>query len=425
MRRPKGHIRQRPFGYEIAVPEGRDPITKRYRYRYAYAETLEEAEAERQRLVGEVTSGRKPRTQATFGQLLDEVIKVTDLDPQTMYGYEGYIERTIRPALGTIPVHDLEARPELLDRLYAELRRCWKLCGGRRGLIDHRPAGRGKRLEDGTPDHECDARCRPHQCKPAAASTVAQIHAVIKRTLGYGVRWKWLGENPALAASPPEVNGEHDDPPTPDEAVRLLAAAGEHSYAMEVLTWLALITGARRGELCALRWPNINSEEEDLLIGGSYMVRQGQRRVKQTKTHRKRRLALDPGTLELLADYKEHCRKAAAAAGTEFDEDGFIFSADGSGRQPWNPDTISDWFRKIAAAAGVSTTLHGLRHYNATQMLSSGIDIRTAAGRLGHGGGGTMTLSVYAHRTRPTDQRAAVLLAEQLRERGGRKRGRQ
>ena len=41
MRKPKGHIRKRPFGYEIAVPEGRDPITKRYRYRYAYADTIE------------------------------------------------------------------------------------------------------------------------------------------------------------------------------------------------------------------------------------------------------------------------------------------------------------------------------------------------------------------------------------------------
>jgi integrase len=90
---------------------------------------------------------------------------------------------------------------------------------------------------------------------------------------------------------------------------------------MEVLTWLALVTGARRGEL--------------------------------------------------LADYKEHCRKAAVAAGVEFDEDGFVFSADGAGRQPWNPDTISRWFAKIAKAAGVGTTLHGLRHCQ-SQRLGQG-----------------------------------------------------
>jgi hypothetical protein len=49
MRKPRGHIRQRPSGYEIAVPEGRDPTTKRYQYRYGYARTEEEAEAVRQR----------------------------------------------------------------------------------------------------------------------------------------------------------------------------------------------------------------------------------------------------------------------------------------------------------------------------------------------------------------------------------------
>jgi hypothetical protein len=58
-------------------------------------------------------------------------------------------------------------------------------------------------------------------------------------------------------------------------------------------------------------------DEGDLLIRGSYAVRQGQRLINSTKTHRKRRLALDLGTLELLAQYKETCRKDALAVGGE------------------------------------------------------------------------------------------------------------
>jgi len=422
MRKPRGHIRPHGAGYEVAVPIGQDPITKRYRYLYEQAPTYEEAEAVRDRLIAAVTAGREPKTKAKFGELLDKMLEVADLDFTTRGMYQGYIERTIRPVFGEMEVSEIEQRPDLLDSLYASLRRCKKLCGGRRGLVDHRPAGRGKRREDGTPDHVCDERCRPHQCKPAEPATIAQIHAIIKRTFGYGVRWKWIDENPAVSASPPEVTAEHDDPPSPDEAVRLLAAAEEHSYAMAVLIWLALVTGARRGELCALRWPNVNEAEGDLLIGGSYAVRKGQRMIKPTKTHRKRRLALDPGTLELLASYREECRKEALAAGGDLDEDGFIFSADGFGKTPWNPDTVGKWFRQIAVAASVETTLHGLRHYNATQMLSSGVDLRTAAGRLGHSGGGAVTLRVYAHRTRPTDQRTAQLLAEQLRGRTARRK---
>jgi integrase len=89
-------------------------------------------------MIAKVSSGRKPRTEATFGQLLDEVAAVSNLDLLTMAGCEGYTERTIRPALGDVPVRDLQERPELLDKLYAELRRCSKLCGGRRGMIDQR-----------------------------------------------------------------------------------------------------------------------------------------------------------------------------------------------------------------------------------------------------------------------------------------------
>lgn len=424
MRKPKGHIRRHGAGYEVAIPIGRDPITRRYSYTYSSAPTLEEAEDLRDRLLARLDAGRQPKSGKTkFGELLDEVLETADLEFTTQGMYLGYIERTIRPALGSYEIGHLEQHPELLDKLYARLRKCRKLCGGRQGLVDHRPAGRGKRKEDGTPDHECDERCRPHQCRGAEAATIYQIHSIIKGTFGYAVRWKWIDENPALSASPPEVTAEHDDPPSLDDAVKLLAAAEEHSFVMAVLVWLALVTGARRGELCALRWPNLNEEEGDLLIAGSYAVRKGQKMVKPTKTHRKRRMALDTGTIEMLADYKEQCRKEAIAAGGELDENGFMFSSDGFGKQPWNPDTIGKWFRQIAQAAGVGATVHGLRHYAATQMIGGGIDLRTAAGRLGHGGGGAMTLRVYAHRTRPTDQRAADLLSQQLRERGKGRRG--
>jgi integrase len=70
---------------------------------------------------------------------------------------------------------------------------------------------------------------------------------------GYAVAWKWITDNPARFATAPKVTAGHADPPFPDEALRLLAAAGEHSRVMAVMTWLALVTGARRGELCALR----------------------------------------------------------------------------------------------------------------------------------------------------------------------------
>src|SRR5260370_27899941 len=140
MRKPKGHVRKRPFGYEIAVPIGRDPITKRYQYRYEYAGTPEEAEAARERMVADVAAGRAPKTEATFGQLIDEVLEVISLDFTTLGMYQGYIERTIRPALAEYGVRHLEQHPDLLDKLYAALGPCRKLGGGGAARLDHRPA---------------------------------------------------------------------------------------------------------------------------------------------------------------------------------------------------------------------------------------------------------------------------------------------
>ncbi len=51
MRTPKGHIRRRGGSYEISVPVGRDPVTKRYRYVYDYAQDEEAAERKRDELI--------------------------------------------------------------------------------------------------------------------------------------------------------------------------------------------------------------------------------------------------------------------------------------------------------------------------------------------------------------------------------------
>jgi site-specific recombinase XerD len=52
----------------------------------------------------------------------------------------------------------------------------------------------------------------------------------------------------------------------------------------------------------------------------------------------------------------------------------------------------------MCADLGIDSHLHVLRRYSATELLTAGVDLRTVAGRLGHGGGGATTLRVYAAR---------------------------
>ena len=63
---------------------------------------------------------------------------------------------------------------------------------------------------------------------------------------------------------------------------------------------------------------------------------------------------------------------------------------------------------------GIDTHLHALRHYSATELINAGVDIRSVAGRLGHGGGGTTTLKVYTAWLAESDRRYAHILANNL-----------
>jgi site-specific recombinase XerD len=68
----------------------------------------------------------------------------------------------------------------------------------------------------------------------------------------------------------------------------------------------------------------------------------------------------------------------------------------------------------MAERLGIDTHIHALRHYSATELLTAGVDLRTVAGRLGHGGGGSTTLKVYAAWVAASDRKAAELLRTRL-----------
>src|SRR6185295_16851098 len=80
--------------------------------------------------------------------------------------------------------------------------------------------------------------------------------------------------------------------------------------------------------------------------------------------------------------------------------DAFVFSPDPSGRTPWHPDHFSHAYRDLADPLGIAEPLKNLRHFNATQLLAAGVDLRTTAGRLGHSDGGATTLRHYVNWTR-------------------------
>jgi integrase len=134
-------------------------------------------------------------------------------------------------------------------------------------------------------------------------------------------------------------------------------------------------------------------------------------REKDTKTHQSRRVALDELTAEILAEHRARCDERATACGVEVRADGYVFSRSPDGREPLMPDSVTGRLNRLSKKLGIKVNLRSLRHYAATEMLTNGVDLRTTAGRLGHGDGGTTTLKVYTHFLPAPDLRAAEVLA--------------
>lgn len=400
----KGHIeRLRSGSYRAVVYAGKDPITGKPRYLKETRPDETEATKALGRLLEQAEAQLVPDQAATLSHLLDRYLEVTDLGLSTRYRHESYIRRVIKPALGDVKIRKLRA--DTIDALYSHLRRCRKLCGGKPS-VDHR-----------TPrPHECDGRCRPHRCTPASSGTILVIHAIISAALGLAIRYQWIDRNPAVFATPPHAPRRDPEPPSPKDTARLLNEAWNDDPEFALFLWLATTTGARRGELCALREHRIDFQTQLLFLARNYIVKNGQRQEKPPKTGEGRRLSLDPLSCELLREHLRQRRQRTAAADVEVPNHAFVFSPDPAGSRPWNPDTMTHRYERLARKLGISSPLKELRHYSATQLLANGIDLRTVAGRLGHSGGGVTTLKYYAQFVRPADQQAAVMLSNQLAE---------
>jgi integrase len=178
------------------------------------------------------------------------------------------------------------------------------------------------------------------------------------------------------------------------------------------LVWLAMATGIRRGELCALRFSSIHFDEETLDLRRNWVGG----REKDTKTHQARRIALDATTLGLLHAHRERVQARVESLGGRFTDDLFLFAGlkTVDHTEPYSPNAVTQRYKDMAARIGIATYLHALRHYSATELLTSGVDLRTVAGRLGHGGGGATTLKVYAAWVAGADRKAAELLASRM-----------
>ena len=406
-RHPGGVIDTLPSGsLRVRVDGGIDPVTKR-RHRPtvvipAGPDAEKQAKAALVRLINEVNERRQPKTNATVNQLLDRYLDQLQIGRKTKNRYRGLTDLHLRPLIGTEKAGRVDG--EIIDSLYAELRRCRIHCKSTKGLIDHR-----------TPrSHECDQRCVPHTCRPLAENTIRQIHYILSGAYKKAVRWTWVSVSPIDAADAPAPSRANPQPPSPEEAAAIVNRAWRNDADWGTQVWLTMVTGSRRGETCAIRWRHLDLDNRVLHMQKA--IAQDGRDIWETdtKTHQDRRIVLDEETVGLMIEHRQRCLDRAQALGIELSDDAFVFSPEPDGSVPIRPDTVTQRYRRLVQRLDIDTHLHALRHYSATELIAAGVDIRTVAGRLGHGGGGTTTLRVYAAWLSEADQRAADTLSGRM-----------
>src|SRR5260370_34422144 len=127
-----------------------------------------------------------------------------------------------------------------------------------------------------------------------------------------------------------------------------------------------MTTGARRGETLALRGNRFDFENQEVMFAKNYLVKQGQRIEKDTKTGEGRRVSLDSLTCELFAEH--FCRRRAdlAVVGVTVPPDAFVFSPHPARSQPCHAGTMTHRYGRYPTRIGVPSSLKEVRHDSAT-----------------------------------------------------------
>ncbi len=253
-----------------------------------------------------------------------------------------------------------------------------------------------RRLENGTSKH-----------KPLSKRTVLHHHRVLREALQHAVKWRYLPANPADAASPPRPARTEIQALTAREVSTLLSGllGQDRTFA-----YVAVQTGARLGELLALRWTDVDLE------AGTASIRRSLDSVgpngpvfREPKTKQANRsIALSGETLKALRQHRAGQAELRLSLGPLWRDLDLVFP-DALGTAA-NKSTVSYRIVRAAKRTGLSRfRFHDLRHSAATLMLQVGVHPKIVSERLGHSTI-AVTLDIYSHVTPNMQREAAAAL---------------
>ena len=228
------------------------------------------------------------------------------------------------------------------------------------------------------------------QMKDAGAgpNTVLGVHSVVRAALNWAVKNRgWIPENPTNGASVNPRFRPKREPLTPAEIYRMAVWAatpkeeqenGNAVLAMAIVT--AAITGARRGELCGLRWDDIDLTSSSIKIQRQWLPgRRGQFLSERTKSSVDgRTVHLGAVGMALVEQYRDILRELVNR-----EPEGWFLSHD-AGTTPMSYRALGPAISEAGKFVGREVTTHTFRRVSATELMAAGVDADTGARRMGH-----------------------------------------
>ena len=214
--------------------------------------------------------------------------------------------------------------------------------------------------------------------KGLASSTIRGIHSMLHEAMDAAKQAGLIPWNPT------------EEIPTPKFACKV----------KQILTDAELTTGLRRGEICGLKWTDFDEIDGTLKVRRTiHQEKGGKLTAWDTKTAAgARTIILPPSTVELL-------RERQKSALTEW-----IFPDPLRPEQPTRPSAAYNRMKSLLKKADLpDLRFHDLRHTFATHALTSGVDVKTLSGILGHTRS-AFTLDTYTHTTGDMQRRAAEIV---------------
>jgi len=365
------------YSYRLRVPDPDKPQGSK-QVRFGGFATPEEADKDRALRKIELYEKRFVLpTQMTvadfFPDSLERHYNYREIRPQTRADYATHLRAYILPRIGHLPLQDCST--EILEALFIELQK-----GGSR---------LGNELSGGV---------------------LEKISIVLGIGFKEAHRKRLISFNPMTEVRVPKGRKKTITHFTDIELKKLRGAWNENKFA--AFFELASITGARKGELFALRWSDFDEQERTLSITKTrYELKNEQIENAPKSPNSVRTIEVTASQCQRLKAHKTRQTQARLKAGALWWDGDYLFT-DEIGR-PLSKDAVYYEWKQVCRKAGLGLKhLHALRHTHITALLQAGVQPHVVAQRAGDK---VITiLTTYAHAIREDDSKCAELFERKM-----------